>query len=84
MKILIVEDNRELALETKNGLEALSYEYWIILRFSGVEAFQQIEKHSFDVIVTDIGLPVINGIGVLKRTKQRAKNKSCYNNNYCI
>ena len=74
MKILIVEDDKKLANYFKLGLEEISAKYQITLQFSGEEALQQIEKQSFDVIVTDIGLPKISGIDLLKKAKQIAKN----------
>jgi two-component system, chemotaxis family, chemotaxis protein CheY len=67
-KILIVEDSRasrELiaaTVESIPGLEALSTS-------SGLEALKLLPQHSFALIITDINMPDINGLELIRFVK---------------
>ncbi|NLC69730.1 MAG: sigma-54-dependent Fis family transcriptional regulator [Desulfuromonadaceae bacterium] len=69
-QILIVEDeapNREaLAMLLKKA------GYEIQVAASGEEAFERLNKTTFDIVVTDLFLPGINGIEILKRVKKES------------
>ena len=68
-KILIVEDSkasRELitaTVESIPGLEALSTS-------SGLEALKLLPRHTFSLIITDINMPDINGLELIRFIKQ--------------
>lgn len=40
----------------------------------GKEAIEAIEKHSFDIIITDLKMPKTDGLGVLEHTLQHSSN----------
>jgi DNA-binding NtrC family response regulator len=67
-KILIVEDER-IARENldfilqKWGYETLAVE-------NGTQAFQELEKQEFDLVLTDLRLGQVDGMQVLDRTKK--------------
>jgi DNA-binding NtrC family response regulator len=69
-QILLVEDeapNREaLALLLKKA------GYEIQTAASGEEAFERLNKAAFDIVVTDLFLPGINGMEILKRVKKES------------
>ncbi len=65
IKILIVDDEVRLCKLIKRGLEQLSDDYIIETANSGMEAIEILRKSAFDVIVTDIRMPVISGIELL-------------------
>ena len=68
-KVLIVEDSkasRELiaaAVESISGLEA-------IVTSSGFEALKLLPRHRFDLIITDINMPDINGLELINFVKK--------------
>jgi len=67
-RILVVDDDRSMRefleiLLTKEGYE-------VSLAQSGEEGCQALEKEQFDLVITDIRMKDIDGIDVLRRTKQ--------------
>jgi two-component system response regulator PilR (NtrC family) len=66
--ILIVDDDRSMRefleiLLTKEG-------YQVSLADSGERACEILEDHPFDLVITDIRMKDVDGIGVLKKAKQ--------------
>jgi len=70
MKILLVEDDKFIRDTFAERLRNNKYE--VSSAKDGEEAIDKITADDFDVVITDIGMPGVNGIGVLKFTK---KNK---------
>ena len=67
MKVLIVEDNKELS---DNVRQYLSREGYVCnAAFSYQEAVSNIEAYEYDIVVLDIMLPDGNGLDVLKKLK---------------
>ncbi len=64
MRILIVEDEKDLAYALKKGLE--NQKYTVTIEFNGNSAIDRILAEEFDLIILDIMLPEINGFEVLK------------------
>jgi len=69
-KILLVDDNKFIRDSFSERLRNNKYE--ISSAKDGEEAIDKIAADNFDVVITDIGMPGVNGIEVLKFTK---KNK---------
>lgn len=69
-KILLVEDDKFIRNTFIDKLNHNRYE--IFSSTGGAEAIEKINADNFDVVITDIGMPKIDGIGVLKFIK---KNK---------
>ena len=70
MKILLVEDDKFIRDSFSERLRSDKYE--VNSAKNGGEAIDKITANNFDVVITDIGMPRVNGIEVLKFTK---KNK---------
>jgi two-component system, NtrC family, response regulator AtoC len=73
-EILVVDDdpsNREAI-----SLLLTSTGYQIQSAASGEEALELLQKNSFDVILTDLFLPGISGIDILKKVKEDAPSSS--------
>lgn len=69
-RVLVVDDE-EIAL--KNMARGLDKEgYSVITANNGEEAVEKIESSDFDVVLTDLKMDKIDGIGVLERTKQKS------------
>jgi DNA-binding response OmpR family regulator len=68
MRVLIVEDDRQIAAEIAHALEGAGY----VAEEShdGEDAWFRAETQAFDVIVLDLGLPRMDGLSVLKRLRQ--------------
>ena len=70
MKILLVDDDKFIRDNFSERLKKNKYE--VISAKDGEEAIEKIAAGNFGVVITDIGMPKVNGIEVLKFTK---KNK---------
>lgn len=72
MKILIIEDNIRVSSLMKRGLESQGYEIYI--SEDAEDALVIIGKIDFDLIITDIMLPKMNGIELSRSIKQKHPN----------
>ena len=69
-KILLVDDDKFIRDTFVERLRNNKYE--VSSAKDGKEAIEKISNNNFDVVITDIGMPEVNGIEVLKFSK---KNK---------
>src|SRR4029453_4969328 len=70
MRILVVEDERKVASFIRQGLEEEGYAVEVV--GDGAAALERlIEGPSTDLVVLDIGLPKLDGLGVLKAARQQ-------------
>ncbi len=68
-KILVVDDQpsvRELLAEFLEGEK-----YSVKVALDGYDALRKIEKSSFDVVITDIRMPGMNGIEFVSELRER-------------
>jgi two-component system response regulator QseB len=63
MRILIIEDNRELALSVQRGLER--EKFLVDLAFSGLEGEEKAYVNTYDAILLDLNLPDKDGLEIL-------------------
>lgn len=71
MKILIVEDERELA---KSIVQYLRQESYVCeMAYTASEAEEKIVMHDYDCILLDISLPDGNGLKILEKLKMEGK-----------
>jgi DNA-binding NtrC family response regulator len=68
MKILLVEDEKTIAITLGDDLEAAGHEVHLVA--DGSEAVRRVEQESFDCIVTDVRLPGASGLDVLAAAKR--------------
>ncbi len=68
MKILVADDEKMKRLTLAQDLTAQGHE--VVTAGDGAEALEQLLRGKFDVVVTDLKMPNLDGIELLKRIKQ--------------
>ena len=68
-RILIVDDEKKVAFFLQESLEDLGNNYEVVSAETAEEALQQIEFQPFDLIITDLRMPGINGLELMKRVR---------------
>jgi two-component system alkaline phosphatase synthesis response regulator PhoP len=74
-KILVVEDEVSLAKILKFDLETAGFN--VKLATNGTEAYRLVHKESFDCLVIDWMLPVMNGVDLIQKLRAE-KNKTLF------
>ncbi|KAA3646421.1 MAG: response regulator [Chloroflexi bacterium] len=72
--ILLVDDQKEVTRVLRSGLESLEHEFRITDVPSGEEAFLEIQPGSVDLLVSDVRLPGISGLDLMRRVKEANPN----------
>ena len=67
--ILLIEDDDVLRKIIDEFLEESGY--LVLKAKDGLEGIEMISKNAFDLIITDVVLPYVSGIGVIKMAKAR-------------
>lgn len=68
MKLLIIEDEKKVALALEKGLESEHYQVQIAL--TGEEGFYLLSSQEFDMIVLDLMLPGRDGLEILRTLRK--------------
>ncbi len=68
MRILVVEDEKKLAIALKKALETAFYA--VDIAFTGIEGYETAAVGDYDVIILDIGLPQMDGITISKKLRE--------------
>ena len=69
-RILVIDDEEKLCRIIQRRLE-LSGEYEVVVTFSGVEGLEAASKQSFDLVITDVKMPGMEGSEVIKTLKAK-------------
>jgi two-component system OmpR family response regulator len=72
MRILLVEDEHTLCTQLHTALEAAGYV--VDMADNGRDAHFLGDTESYDAVVLDLGLPLLDGISVLKRWRDAARS----------
>ena len=67
--VLVVDDDRSARVSLELWLEEQGYE--TETAEDGVEAMIELEKREFDVVVSDLRMPRMDGLELLSRVRQR-------------
>ncbi len=71
-KILVVDDEEDVRETLGTVLENLNYQ--ALLAADGEEALSVVKNQRVDVVLSDLYMPGMNGIELLKRVKTEKKN----------
>ncbi|MED6133646.1 hypothetical protein PIB30_030041 [Stylosanthes scabra] len=63
-KILLVEDNKINVMVTQSMMKRLGYSMDVVN--NGVEAVKAVQRHTYDIILMDVFMPVMNGLQTTK------------------
>lgn len=72
-RILIVDDSVMMRNALKNELEPLNLDIWEAA--NGKEGLETALKQKFDLIITDVDMPVMNGVDFCRQLKERGPTR---------
>lgn len=70
MKILFVDDNRTILDLLVSMLQDYTARWDMVFEYDSTRAAEAIKKNSFDVIITDLVMENVDGIGIVKIAKE--------------
>lgn len=62
IRVLLVEDDKNLCFILKSSLEQMIGGYEVTTALNGQEGLELLEQKTFDVIVSDVEMPVMDGL----------------------
>ena len=70
--ILVIEDDLDVLAMIVKHLKFL--EYRVVTASDGMEGLKKIDEGKFDLVVTDIVMPYVSGVGVVTTLKEKYPN----------
>jgi DNA-binding NtrC family response regulator len=70
--ILVIEDDESQLSALEQYLEKAGYQ--IISAINGMEGLKLLDSADYDLVITDINMPYVSGIGVISALKERQPN----------
>lgn len=70
--ILVVDDSPQMRTALREALQKLGHR--VVLCESGIDAIEQLQYHTFSLIVTDMKMPRMDGLTFLKEVRRSAGN----------
>ncbi|NNE97421.1 MAG: sigma-54-dependent Fis family transcriptional regulator [Pyrinomonadaceae bacterium] len=71
-KILVVDDERNLRIVVQKEMQRQGHE--VEIATNGEEAWTLLNEQDFDVMLSDIDMPQLNGIELLRRLREKSQN----------
>src|SRR5437763_9883368 len=71
-RLLVVDDEKNLRLVVQRELTRQGHE--VETAADGEEAWEMLEAQDFDVVLCDINMPRLDGMALLRRTRERSQN----------
>lgn len=69
-RVLLVEDDKNLSFILRSSLEQMIGGYEVVSVSNGKEGLELLSKKEFDVIVSDVEMPVMNGITMVQHIRK--------------
>ena len=70
-RVLLVEDDKNLSFILKSSLEQMIGGYEIEVASNGKEGLEKLAARRFDVIVSDVEMPVMDGVTMVRQVRER-------------
>ena len=70
--ILVIEDDKNQLFVLEQYLEKAGYQ--VISAINGMEGLKLLESANYDLVITDINMPYVSGIGVISALKGKHPN----------
>jgi CheY-like chemotaxis protein len=70
--VLVIEDDNSYLLMLERKLKKAGYQ--VITGANGMEGIELVESEDFDLLVTDLNMPFVSGIGVISALKEKYPN----------
>jgi len=67
MKIIVVDDDKIIRKGIKKIIQSQSIEHSILEAANGLEAYEIIKLEQLELLITDIKMPVLNGLELIKK-----------------
>jgi len=74
-RILVVDDEPNMLGLFKKILEKEGYE--VVTALSGEEAFEQLNRESFDLLISDLKMPGLSGLDLIRKVKELNPTLPC-------
>lgn len=68
-KILVIDDEDIVLISCKRALMPEGYEVYVVKR--GADGLKMLEDEAFDIVLTDLKMPDIDGIEILRLIKRK-------------
>lgn len=75
IKIVIADDNKEFRLILKDFLESKKAFDVVEMADDGIKALEAVEKYEPDILILDIIMPHLDGLGVMEKLQKKELNK---------
>jgi len=72
-KIIVVDDESSIRMLLEDALAGEGFE--VSLAKDGQECLEQMETANFDVVITDLNMPRVDGIEMLRRMKKAGRQE---------
>ena len=69
-RVLLVEDDKNLSFILKSSLEQMIGGYEVLSVANGKDGLDMLTKENFDVIVSDVEMPVMDGVTMVKHIRK--------------
>ena len=68
MDILLVDDDRDCCDDLSKFLERVGFS--VTRSYNGMDAFEKVKSRKYDAIISDVNMPVLNGIELVKKINE--------------
>ncbi|MFO8072976.1 MAG: response regulator [Polyangia bacterium] len=74
MKVLVVDDSRVMRAYVRGALKE-SFDCTVVEASSGFEALRLLPRDSYDLVITDINMPDINGLELIRFLRESERHR---------